>query len=403
MHVHARGRSIETAFICIIMKRRLSANNCCEDVGAEKDNPSSGNLAPSNASSRRRLNKKTRVEDHDDDDQHSDSVQIVRGPTQPLAERQSEWFGIRLDMWKKMKQFNLPFALFNILWWMGRQSLAEELVQVVDYIEWFSGVQSVRKGVAQYGYTAMAFDVCNDALGDFISLEGMLTAFLWLCRCVHNAGHHFATVCSTWIWLSRSSTLRSDAQPLGLVPRSETVNQANEQVSLMALYIWIIHAAGGSWVLEQPASSLMIEHPRMQQLKAYFKDRWQETGFCMGAYGHQTLKPTKLYSCDACVQMLKKDVPPELREKLTENEKKLASVDEIGGVTGGSDLKSSQAYPMAYGAAVGKMFHTKRTSVQNVSDSDDDNDDFNPTDLWEDTKLCKMARWAGVPTDRLMC
>ena len=83
--------------------------------------------------------------------------------------------------------------------------------------------------------------------------------------------------------------------------------------------------------------------------------------------------------------------------------KKLATVDELGGVTGGSELKSSQAYPKAYGEAVGKMFHQKRNSAQDVSDSDSEDGEPNPTDMWTDTKLCKLARWAGVPTDRLLC
>ena len=391
--------SLDTAAIFVRMPARVVASKPLSFILMKRKEEAPSNEIP--AKSKRRLTKKTRHHDADDD---NDSVQIVHGPTQPIAERQSEWFGIRLDMWKKMKQYSLPFAVFNLMWWYARNGTVDRRVERIDYIEWFSGVQSVRNGVALFGYTAMAFDVCNDNLEDFISLQGMITALVWLMACVPRAGHHFATVCSTWIWRSRSSTLRSDAQPMGLLPRSQVVEQANEQVSLMALYIWIIMASDGSWILEQPGSSLMIEHPRMQQLKEYFKDRWQETGFCMGAYGHQTLKPTKLYSCDGDVHMLKKDVPPELREQNAEAEN-LASVDELGGVTGGSELKSSQAYPVAYGEAVGKMFHHKQRSVEALSsdsDASDGDDDFNPTDLWEDTKLCKMARWAGVPTDRLM-
>ena len=98
----------------------------------------------------------------------------------------------------------------------------------------------MRHGVELYGYTAMAFDVCNDSMEDFISLQGMVIALVWLFRCLLGAGHHFATVCSTWIWISRSSTLRSDAQPMGIQPRSKVVEQANEQVSVMVLYIWLI-------------------------------------------------------------------------------------------------------------------------------------------------------------------
>ena len=97
--------------------------------------------APSNkipAKNKRRLTKKTRHHDADDD---NDSVQIVHGPTQPIAERQSEWFGIRLDMWKKMKQYSLPFAVFNLMWWYARNGTDDSRVERIDYIEWFNGVQ----------------------------------------------------------------------------------------------------------------------------------------------------------------------------------------------------------------------------------------------------------------------
>ena len=62
-------------------------------------------------------------------------------------------------MFKKMKQFNLPYAIFNLYWWMGRNCTAKDREPLIHNIERFSGVQSVRHGVELYGYTAMAFDV----------------------------------------------------------------------------------------------------------------------------------------------------------------------------------------------------------------------------------------------------
>ena len=84
----------------------------------------------------------------------------------------------------------------------------------------------------------------------------------------------------------------------------------------------------------------------------------------------------------------------------------MASIEaEAGGVTGGAELKSSQAYPDMYGDAVGAMFHKCRQEVDSLSDScsdDDDDDEYAPTDAWLDSGLQTLAVWANVPTDRLV-
>ena len=116
----------------------------------------------------------------------------------------------------------------------------------------------------------------------------------------------------------------------------------------------------------------MILHDRTAQLKAYFQNTWQETGFCIGAYGHETSKPTKLYSCSDNAHNLKKEVPEHLQQRLKDAQRLPIVEPETGDVTGGAGLKGSQAYPEAYGDAVGALFHSSRQSIEALSDSDSD-------------------------------
>ena len=105
-----------------------------------------------------------------------------------------------------------------------------------------------------------------------------------------------APVCSSWVWMSRSVTLRSKILPLGDI-RCATVAAGNLQVSrpdvshqipnikclsshgsdatqtstallygrLVLLLLFVAHL-GGTWVVEQPMTSLMWSRPRFQEL-----------------------------------------------------------------------------------------------------------------------------------------
>lgn len=71
--------------------------------------------------------------------------------------------------------------------------------------------------------------------------------------------------CSSWVSISRGTTLRSFFAPLGNQD-VKCVADGNVMTSRSCLVCLLVMALGGYWVLEQPASSLMFRHPRMQQL-----------------------------------------------------------------------------------------------------------------------------------------
>ena len=75
----------------------------------------------------------------------------------------------------------------------------------------------------------------------------------------------FAICCSSWVACSRGSTRRSRENPMGR-RTLEKVESANQMVSRVSLLIMLSMAVGATWLVEQPASSLVFLHVRLQQL-----------------------------------------------------------------------------------------------------------------------------------------
>ena len=108
-------------------------------------------------------------------------------------------------------------------------------------------------------------------------------------------------VCSSWTFVNRGTSRRSAARPLGDVDRP-TVAQGNLLAVRSAILIWILHAVGAVWVVEQPVSSLLWHHPRLVAILAALPCyRWS---MCMADFGAPTLKPTVLVSNVACLEEL---------------------------------------------------------------------------------------------------
>ena len=131
-------------------------------------------------------------------------------------------------------------------------------------------------------------------------------AILQVLRLLPNAVLHAGPVCSSWVFLSRHTTGRTELDPMGasgspsacmgnlMVARSApqlpsrgplaNVFAAFAQplypcmfafmhaASLrMALLLHLASARGVMWMLEQPSSSLMFQHPRLQHLCSCMK------------------------------------------------------------------------------------------------------------------------------------
>ena len=223
-------------------------------------------------------------------------------------------------------------------------------------------------------------------------------------RLRRRGGQHLATVCSTWIWANRATSKRYDTLPLGVPPWSESVADANQMVSLCALlWLWA-WCAGCYTILEQPLGSLMGSHPRIRQIKQIVPS-FQHLTTHMGAFGGPTPKATNLYTDAPYAHKLIRTPSAFDRALFAVEDKEIMVKDPItGALSGGRDMKESQAYPVGYGEEVASAYKNHLDTVTEVlADSECSSDEANmvATDQWLDTGLHKTCEWLELPSDAM--
>ena len=148
----------------------------------------------------------------------------------------------------------MPLVMLNAMVFLA--SVAD-LTKEYDCAEYFSGVGHVGGSFVERGYMAALYDI--DRSGDFEDLtkpEGFLTAVTTTIKCKPGALAHWATVCSSWVWVCRATTKRSLLNPHGDT-RHAFVAEGNVMVARMVVLILVGLALGQQWILEQPSSSIM--------------------------------------------------------------------------------------------------------------------------------------------------
>jgi hypothetical protein len=271
-------------------------------------------------------------------------------------------------------------------------------------LEFFAGEKAVTNAHLSNGVSAVGYDIRYDPVHmDFMSEVGYVNALRLALSCDDLAQNSNGPVCSSFVWVSRASTGRSVWNPLGNA-RCASAVMGNEMVSRLMLILLIMKAKGCFVITEQPKESLMESHPRfvwfnkrVPMFRKYVAMKW---------YGAPSLKGTWLYSWHKDV-LNTIDAADYLRPN-TEQSVKLVteSIDASGRrrVHGGKTLKSSQAYPPAYGAAVAAI-HQKHKASLRASHSDfcskvdaanvDLSDLFHtpaPHQQWKDAGLDRIKR-----------
>ena len=249
-------------------------------------------------------------------------------------------------------------------------------------VEYFAGVKSITRAYQKNRLLAYGYDIAHGREEDILTDAGfMLALLLALSVCEGKGTSHFATVCSTWVWMSRASTRRSRTNPLSQGFSTPCVDLANMMVSRTCILMRLLEARRCSWTLEQPSTSLMIQHPRVQ-----FKFR---VNTWLGMFGARTRKQIYLLSNNSWVSTLHRALDPS------------QSFDSTGVVTkngtqvnGSSRLKETQAYPDDFGKAYYKAHaawagdednHSDASSVTTADDEDE----------WEDCGLSRLVRAKG--------
>lgn len=103
----------------------------------------------------------------------------------------------------------------------------------------------------------LAYDITlNPDNMDICSTWGFVNMLAVCFRVEAGCMTFWAPVCSTWVWMSRSSTWRRIWRPLGNESFA-TVRNANIMVSRVALCLHILAIRCVIWAVEQPLTSVL--------------------------------------------------------------------------------------------------------------------------------------------------
>ena len=190
----------------------------------------------------------------------------------------------------RLAAINAPYILFQLttLLFLNVGGLKTDL----DMVEYFAGEQAVTHAWASAGFRACPFEMKLDPLADILSTKGFVLALMMALMVKDHGFAMIATVCSSWVFVNRATSKRSVWNPLGDT-HVKSVALANEMVSRMALILWVLESKRCLWLYEQPQTSLLWEHHRMQEYLS--KNIVYKVHTWMGAFGAATPKGTHLW------------------------------------------------------------------------------------------------------------
>lgn len=157
-------------------------------------------------------------------------------------------------------------------------------------------------------------------------------------------------------------------------------------VSRMALLVYLLEAKRVYWLYEQPHSSLLWEHPRMQQLVK--KINVWKTHIYMGSYGAESKKPTFLWAPSPTVHHFSLPLPQD-KEWLAVVDKRTLP-DGRTQVTGNSNLKGTQTYPREFGFATVRVWKSAVKRALPPSPPVPPKFNLNPSASWKDADLSEV-------------
>ena len=143
-------------------------------------------------------------------------LKIPRGPADPDRARAGA-LGMSIETFKQLTLMGFPIACFNILHHISLTM--SPMHKDLDCVEYFSGVGNISRVFRQGGVLTATFDyIKNIEFENLCSPGGMMTALYFAMMLKARGLASWATVCSSWIFLSASCTGRPRSLPWGALP-----------------------------------------------------------------------------------------------------------------------------------------------------------------------------------------
>ena len=303
---------------------------------------------------------------------------------------------LTVEQFLGMLNAGLPMVILNVLYWLAKN---RPIARQNSCVEFFSGAAVITKAFKEKGHVASEYDNQRSAIQeDILTCEGMLTCLEHARGIVQGGLAHWATVCSSWVWMCRGATHRTASRPEG-DPKVRCVREGNGMVARMAAVLIVLICKSVHWVLEQPESSLMKKSLWMRHVLS-LKPTYATKTY-MGVFGGSTLKPTELLSMSRWPSQLcrrKSDFDASAAPSMVHN-----SIDTDGkvSVTGKTDLlKASQVYPEAYGREVYSLWKQNEEEIDYMPQADVTwatwRAAHNQVD-WSAAAFSELAAFLGVP------
>ena len=247
----------------------------------------------------------------------------------------------------------------------------------LDLVEFFCGCQAITRGAQFMGRKAYGVDILSpqkvsQPRRNLGTKHGFCLALKLICRLRRFGLTWWAPPCSSWVWISRATNKRSVDDPLG-DENQKRVRWNNRLVSRLMILLELVRFLGLFWILEQPQSSIILEHPkfnkRLKRLGTRQKFLW------MQCYGGESPKPTILYGDSKGLAKLGAN-----RTTLTKSILEVTTQNERGQISGGKDLQGTQAYPLLLGLDVALAHFSSVTGAVDPTKGDSDACDDDDSD-----------------------
>ena len=128
-----------------------------------------------------------------------------------------------------------------------------------------SGVEAICRGLREWGIKMSPYDLDMGKAFDINSSAGLIFAIVLALRIEPGGLAWLVPLCSSWVWINRGTTGRSESFPLGRA-WVHCVQYGNKMMVRTVILLWILQSRGHCIGLEQPVSSLMEFVPRFQAM-----------------------------------------------------------------------------------------------------------------------------------------
>ena len=211
-------------------------------------------------------------------------------------------------------------------------------------VEVFAGVGSIASAFLALGMLAATYDKLHDeVLHDISTDEGLRHLVSLIVRVGEHGLVWFAPPCSTWVWIARSHSRRSNSNPLGDEDRAD-VRLSNEIAVRVSVLLQLCRSLRIWYVVEQPVSSLLLEHPDMRRAVACTGA--SSVSVELGRVGASSTKPLRLTGTAAWLNGVATQIKRRgrLQQPMALVERKGKWLNGVGKL-----LKDSAAYPEELG------------------------------------------------------